>query len=121
MRFYLDENLSPDLAAIARRIGVDITDWRECGQIQSNDEEHLRYAAQSGRCVVTTDVDFIGWTQRFRERGEAHAGLLMIPWQIRKRDFAAFARGLARFAEDHPEGLAPYEVQWLAEASWRTT
>lgn len=44
MRFYLDENLSPEIAVIARRFGVDITIWRDAKQIGTTDDEQLEFA-----------------------------------------------------------------------------
>lgn len=119
LRFYLDENVSPEITPLARDLGIDVTDWRECSMGGRSDDEQLRFAAAQDRCLVTSDTDFLGWSSVFAERGESHAGVLMLSRQVRKRDIGAFAAALAHLVNDRPEKFAAYEVRWLPEAAWR--
>ena len=114
-RFYLDENLSHRLAVLARARGLDVTSAQELGRHGLSDEAQLAYAAADGRCIVShDDEDLLDWTFRFQASGRAHAGLLIVKWQVRKRHFAFFIEALDRFVQDHPAPLAPYEINWLA-------
>ena len=63
MRFYLDEDLSPRIAVIARGLGLDVVSAIELGNLGLADEEQLSLAARDGRCVVTQNrADFIRLT-----------------------------------------------------------
>jgi predicted nuclease of predicted toxin-antitoxin system len=119
MRFYGDENLSADVAATARSLGVDMTSSHERGMDGAEDEEQLRHVGNEGRCIVTSDPDFVGLS-RVAERGQwPHAGVLMLQKPLAKREYQAFARALVRFAEEHPDGLLPYEVRWFSTWEWQ--
>lgn len=106
MRFYLDQNLSPVITAIASAQGMDVTDWQESGMEGRSDREQLDYAAREGRCIVTTDkVDFMLVDAQYRREGRSHAGILRLSRQVWPSEYSLFVAGLARFAAAYPEGL----------------
>ena len=112
--FYLDENLSPDIAIVGAARGVDITDWKSCGQAGKRDDEQLRFAAAEGRILVTLNRrDFRRWSRRFQEAGEAHAGVLLVKENFPPWEFGAVVAALAAFAREHPDGMTPYTWQTL--------
>ncbi len=114
MRFYLDENLSPEIAVIARRLGGDITSWRERNQIGTTDDEQLWFATIEDRCIVTQNCwDFKRLTRSAREAGLRHAGVLCVRESFPVWDFEAVALALKLFDTEHPEGLEPYAVERL--------
>jgi len=115
MRAYLDENLPHAVAAAARRLGLDVTSSAEDGRNGATDEEQLQYAAADGRCIVTRDRrDFTRLTAVFLTSGEPHAGVLLVPESLRSENIGGLARSLAAYSRAHPEGLAPYQVDWLS-------
>lgn len=115
MRFYVDEKMSPRIAEIGRRLGLDITSWQECGQAGKSDAEQLTFAAAEGRCVVTQDFrDFRALSRRWRTAGLSHAGVMYVKANFPVRDVQAVADALARFAAEHPQGVEPYTVRRLA-------
>jgi hypothetical protein len=59
IRFHLDENCDPRVAAGLRLYGIDVTTSIETGLLQSSDEDQLMYAAGQGRVIVTRDADFL--------------------------------------------------------------
>ena len=67
-RFYIDENLSPEIANQLRRSGIDIIR----GPLGDDDPVHLERAAEMGRVVCTEDDDFI----KLASQGVAHAGII---------------------------------------------
>jgi predicted nuclease of predicted toxin-antitoxin system len=70
MRFYLDENMPPQIAIIARAAGLDVVSTHELGHHGLADDAVLRLAALDGRCVVTRDRDdYLELTVRFSEQG----------------------------------------------------
>src|SRR5947207_205347 len=59
IRFHLDENCDPRIAAGLRLHGVDMTTTPEIGLLHAPDEEQLAAAVAQGRVIVTQDTDFL--------------------------------------------------------------
>ncbi|MGI8552597.1 MAG: DUF5615 family PIN-like protein [Dehalococcoidia bacterium] len=115
MQFYLDEDQSPIVATIARRMGVDIVSTGECGRNGKTDEQQLLFAAEQGRAIVTRNYDdFHRLTTRFQTESKPHAGVLFVPSSFANEDFADIARAIARYAQVYPDGMAPYMVDYLS-------
>ena len=68
VRFYLDENLSPEIAVQLRRLGIDCV--RD--NLGTRDPEHLRRATELGRGVCTEDDAFT----KLAAQGIKHAGII---------------------------------------------
>ena len=114
MRFFLDENLSDEVARIARAQGLDVLSSHACGRDGFSDDEQLRLAAQDGRCMVTRDLtDFLRLTMRCFENQWPYAGVLIVPRSLPDRDFAGLVRALAAYARTHPQGIASYTFDFL--------
>ncbi len=58
MKFLIDANLSPRVAAVLRERGVDSTHVIEIGLMTASDTEIFDRAVDDGFVVVTTDSDF---------------------------------------------------------------
>ena len=112
MRFYLDEDLSPQIAGIARAQGLDVVSAHECGRNSLSDDQQLRLAADDGRCLVTRNRDdYVQLTVRFFENSWAHAGVLLVPRALRHHDFAGIAAALVAYEQAH---VVSYAVNYLA-------
>jgi predicted nuclease of predicted toxin-antitoxin system len=75
---YLDHNVDPQRALDLRASGFDAVFPQEIGLGEATDEAHLRYAAATGRIVVTHDLkDFPRLAREWYERGETHAGIVL--------------------------------------------
>jgi len=97
-RFLLDADISPEVAKVARGLGLDVISVYECGRAELRDEDQLRPAASDDRIFVTRNRnDFLRWTAEFIRMGEAHRGVL-----IASRSIAAIA----------PEPLAYALLRW---------
>lgn len=68
VRFYLDENLSPEIAVQLRQLGIDCIR----GTLGTEDSEHLQRATELGRVVCTEDDDFT----KLAAQGIKHAGII---------------------------------------------
>ncbi len=113
-RFYLDENLPPVVAVVARRLGVDVLTVHDSGMLGASDAAQLRFAATVERVLVTRDVeDFVQVTWDCQQRGEPHAGVLIVTRAFDSRDYTALAQAMAVYAAAHPDGLPPYMVDYL--------
>ena len=114
MKFYLDEDLSPKIAEILRRGGIDALSAHEAGMWESSDQSQLDFAATQKRCLVTRNRDdFIRLTVRFFNDQRPHCGVLIIPYTLPGDQFARIAGSIKRFSSRHEKGLAPYSIAFL--------
>lgn len=79
LRLYLDEDsMDQRLVRALRARGVNVETALEAEMVARSDEEHLEYAAASGRVLHTFNVaDFYELHGRFMEAGRQHAGLVL--------------------------------------------
>ena len=77
IRFHLDENCDPRIAAGLALHGVEVTTTPEAGLLKASDEAQLAYAVAQMRVIVTHDTDFL----RFAATGRETPGLAFYPDQ----------------------------------------
>ena len=118
MKFYLDEDISPRVAEIARgRCQLDVLSAHEAGTQGWADAAQLRYAAEQGRCIVTRNRDdFVRETRTAYEAQRPHAGVLILTRSMPNDRFAAIAAALCAYAARVPDGMLAYTVDFLARA-----
>lgn len=114
MKCYLDEDLSPTIAAALRSKGIDAISAHEAGNLQVSDREQLVYAAREGRCLVTRNArHYVVLAREAIQRQEPHAGILVCSPRHTGAEIRAIAHALARVAKTHPKGLGPYDIQYF--------
>lgn len=86
--FHLDENIPPALADALRHRGINVTTTIDAGLVGGDDREHLTFATNAGRVLVTQDVDFLG----LHSEGVRHAGIAY--WHPRRRTIGEAVRRL---------------------------
>jgi predicted nuclease of predicted toxin-antitoxin system len=79
IRFHLDENCDPRIAAGLRLHGVDVTTTPEAGLLHASDEDQLAHVVAQTRVIVTQDTDFL----RIAAAGHETAGVALFPAQER--------------------------------------
>ena len=77
IRFHLDENCDPRIAAGLALHGVDVTTTPGAGLLHASDEAQLAYAVAQGRVIVTQDTDF----PRLAAAGHETQGVAFYPDQ----------------------------------------
>jgi hypothetical protein len=114
MKYYLDEDLSPDIAAAGRARGIDVISAHECGARGLSDEAQLAKAASEGRCLVTFNRDdFLHLTRQAFDALRPHCGVLIVPPHLRYDQYGAIAEALVAHAGAFPDGLPPYSIAFL--------
>ena len=114
MKFYLDEDLAPQIAARLRPEAIDAASALEVGNTQLSDRDQLRYAAQEGRGLVSRNVrHFVPLAQEAIRRQEPHAGIVLCPPSIQGFETARIANALIRLARQFPKGLGEFDVLYL--------
>lgn len=116
MKYYLDEDLSPRIAEILRKHGVDAISAHEVGMAGASDREQLEWASSNGRCLVTRNRnDFILLTVHFFNDHRAHPGVLIVPHTIPADRFSLIARAVRKHGTRWAEsGMRPYTVDFLS-------
>jgi len=115
VKFYLDEDLSPKIAEILRRIGIDAWSAHEVGRVEASDQNQLEFAAGEKRCLVTRNRDdFIKLTVQFFNDLRPHWGVLIVPHTIPGDQFSQIANLIKKFSSHHQKGLEPYSIAFLA-------
>ena len=106
MRLYLDENLSPTIAALLRQAGVDTASAHEVGNIQWDDHAQLTYAIQERRAIITANVsDFVELAREAVMTNRGHAGIILVPPSFRGDGFQAIADAILAVVAQYPSGL----------------
>jgi hypothetical protein len=104
VKVYLDEDLSPLIATLLKKHGIDATTAYEAGNVQLDDRAQLIYATREGRAIVTANVvDFIELAREAVATNTEHAGIILVPSSFRGDEFQAVADGIA-------DALAPYRT-----------
>ena len=115
MKFYLDEDLSPKVAVILRKSGIDAVSAHEVGMCGVSDKEQLDFAAKEKRCLVTRNRDdFIRLTVQFFNDRQSHGGILIVPYTLPVDQFSRIANLIKKFSSHHRQGLEPYSIAFLA-------
>ena len=115
MKVYLDEDLSPKIAGILRRSGIDALSAHEAGMCEASDQNQLDFAAAEKRCLVTRNRDdFIKLTVRFFNDQRPHCGVLIVPYTLPGDQFSRIASLIKKFSSHHQKGLALYSIAFLS-------
>ncbi len=71
IRFHLDEDVDPAVAAGLRQRGIEVTTSLDAGLRGATDAEQLAFGVAERRVVVTHDADLL----RLHRAGVQHAGI----------------------------------------------
>lgn len=72
IRFHFDENVDGRVIRALQQYGVDVTTAVSANLRTATDVQHLRFAAQENRVLVTHDDDFLRLASQF----QTHAGIV---------------------------------------------
>src|SRR5258708_8666171 len=78
LRFYTDTHIAKAVAEQSRQQGVDVIRCEEVEMAEADDFQHLAYAADHKRAIVTNDQGFSGHHRVWLAQGRHHAGIFLI-------------------------------------------
>jgi hypothetical protein len=112
----LDEQLSPQIAALLRQMGYDVEAAADRPDLLGcSDRSILEIASAEGRAVITNNIkDFRPLAAEWLTQGRVHGGLILLP-STRTRTRAAIAVLADRISTvllDNPDGLSGSE-RWI--------
>lgn len=82
LRFYFDTHIAKAVAEQLRSKNVDVLRCEEVGMASASDEEHLQYATDESRIMVSHDVDFPVIHSQWMKDGKRHAGIFKMPSNV---------------------------------------
>ncbi|PSQ97968.1 MAG: hypothetical protein BRD55_00780 [Bacteroidetes bacterium SW_9_63_38] len=106
VRYYLDEHIAEAVATGLRNRGIDVRTLSEAGMLGAGDEDHLAYAYEEGRVLVTYDDDFL----RLAAQIEEHGGVALAPQEQSIRELV---RGPTLIAEEMEREEMEGHVEFL--------
>lgn len=78
VKVYLDEDVHKRLAQALRLRGFDVVSAYEVGHQQVDDKDHLAYAADQNRAIVTFNIpDFVRLHRDYVLSGKEHWGIIL--------------------------------------------
>lgn len=116
MRALLDEQLSPQIAALLQQRGHDVVAVVERADLTGRgDRTILDTATSELRAVVTNNIkDFRPLAAEWLAQGRTHAGLILLPSSRTRTRSAvvALADAIDGVLREHPDGLSGSE-RWI--------
>jgi hypothetical protein len=89
---YLDADYDPIVARRQRARGFDVVSAHEVGMSDADDAEHLVYAADRGRALLTFNIkDFAPLHAQWMADGRPHSGIV-VSRQYRRREVGELLR-----------------------------
>jgi hypothetical protein len=77
-KVYLNEHLSPRLAAQLRKYGFDVISSQEAEMLSTDDAQQLAFAALEQRAIVTFNFnDFVLLHESYLVEGKEHWGIIL--------------------------------------------
>lgn len=77
-KIYLNENLSPRLAAQLRRYGFDVIASHDVDMLSRPDPEQMEFACSQQRAVLTFNIDdFVALHQHYFDNAQEHWGVII--------------------------------------------
>lgn len=116
MKFYIDEDISPKVAEILRKRGIEAVSAHDIGMVGASDEDQFAEAVSRTCAIVTRNRDdFITLTVQAFENRSPHYGLVIVSHSISGSDFRGMAALLEKCSQKNPDGMGAYTIEFIAK------
>ncbi len=123
MRLFLDAHVSgPRIGLALRALGYDVRAVDEERELDGLDDlDLLALATADQRILVTFNLkDFLPILRAWAERGQAHAGCILVASSLRHEDFGILIAGIRQALEAIPDHAAWSDrTHWLSRGSMK--
>lgn len=82
LTFYLDDHVAKAVAVQLVAKGMDAIHCADVDMRNADDIDHLAYAVEQGRVLVSQDDDFAVLHGAYLAQGKPHSGIMLIPRRI---------------------------------------
>jgi hypothetical protein len=117
MRYFLDEDLSDEVARIARNLGLYACSVHEVDRRELDDFEQFDYATDHNMVMVTRNRDdFLILNNEHLQAGTLNCGLLIVPHSLPNHHPERIAHRLQKWDEAKvaaPGSFGSYVVEFL--------
>jgi predicted nuclease of predicted toxin-antitoxin system len=79
LRFYTDSHIAQAVAIQLRARGIDVVRCQDVGLDDASDPEHLAYAINEARALITKDDDFLVLHRSYLDNQQTHFGIFYCP------------------------------------------
>lgn len=86
LKFYTDVHIPKQVALQLRKRGVDVVRRQDVAMDDARDLEHLAFATQEQRALVSIDQDFRAQFWEARAAGRQHAGIFRVSTYLQGPD-----------------------------------
>src|SRR5207244_7387869 len=97
--FYTDVHIPKEAVQQLKNKGIDIIHCGEVGMSDADDADHLAYAAEHERVMVSCDEDFEILHSDWQEMGRSHAGIVRFRMQDQCKDIGLIVREISFLQE----------------------
>lgn len=108
IRFYMDTHVPKQVAVQLQLRGIEVVRCQELGLENASDTEHLQYATEQLRTVITYDRDFLRLDAEWRTAEMFHAGIYYVRPEY-QGDVGTVVKELVFLAEAITAGAATLE------------
>jgi predicted nuclease of predicted toxin-antitoxin system len=114
LRLYADHNVDDRFSVDLRRDGFDLILAREAGNKMLSDEEHLVWATERNRVILTHDrKDFIPLAKTWALAGRDHTGVILSAQPGEDSPYGVLLRRLQRLLDTFTADDLRNRVEWL--------
>lgn len=119
LRFYVDSHIAKAIVIQLKRRGVDIIHCDDVGMSEASDAEHLVYATEHQRVMVSQDRDYVDLHYEAQRLETSHEGIIVIRGQLQGEAQISFlVKSLFELDELVQGGAATLEGDFINKLTW---
>jgi len=119
LKFYFDTHIAKAVATQLRDKGLDVIRCEDVGMASATDEEHLIYATEQARIMVSQDDDFTKLHYQWVADAREHAGIMYIPHRYQgESQISHLVKSLLFYEEAAQVGAVDYEIEIKNQLSY---
>ncbi len=115
IKFYMDVHIAKEAVYQLQQKGVDAIHCGDVGNADLDDTDHLEYATQQGRVMVSCDEGFERYHIQWQAQGKTHAGIVWFRMKDQCQSISAVVREILFLYEAAIYETDLYNRVWRAQ------